>query len=333
VEYGKAEQGSDKPAAVVNYNIKMDDAKKSYVKELTKNLKNLLTKAVEKSCTEEKIGVILSAGIDSTIIAQLASRFSEVTAYSVGAAADSHDLEFAGRLSECVDFKINIVEINADDVFDAVKAIIKVTKNPNAVKVSVGVPFYIASKHAASDGIKVMLCGQGPDELFGGYNRYIERIKEDGCYDHRNISEMMRKDVENVYESQLKNDAAICASNGVELRFPFMDEDFRDYAMQIPVELKIYEVPGSEDAEFSCVDEIAGKKFIRKFILRKVAQDIGIPDFIINRQKKAAQYGSGANKILDKIARNSGFKSKAREKGRNDYVNVFLEDLLAQTKI
>jgi asparagine synthase (glutamine-hydrolysing) len=144
---------------------------------------------------------------------------------------------------------------------------------------------------------------------------------------------MMRKDVENVYESQLKNDAAICASNGVELRVPFMDGDFRNYAMQIPVELKIYEVPESEDAEFSCADEIAGKKFIRKFILRKVAQDVGIPGFIINRQKKAAQYGSGANKILDKIARNSGFKSKAKEKGRNDYVNVFLEDLLAQTKI
>jgi len=294
------------------------------VTEITKNLKRLLTEAVEKSCTKERTGVILSAGIDSTIIAELASRFSEVTAYSVGIEG-SHDLSFAKRLKEHVNFKINIIEIDIDDVENAAGKVVKIIKNPNSVKVSVGIPFYIASKKASEDGIGVMLCGQGADELFGGYNKYLELIREGNC---SKVPGMIEDDVKNIYENQLNNDIAICASNGTSVRFPFMENEFKNYASHVPVELKIREVPGGEDAAFFCIDEINNKKFIRKFILRILARDIGIPGFIINRQKKAAQYGSGTQKILNKIARKYNFKVKAKEKGRNDYVNMFLEKLL-----
>jgi asparagine synthase (glutamine-hydrolysing) len=310
----------------------MENLNTDEIKNITGELKRLLTGAVKKSCTEEKIGIIFSAGIDSTIIAELASQFSEVTAYSVGVCG-AHDIEFAEKLKENSNFKIKIIKIAINDVENAAREVVKIIKTPNAVKVSVGVPFYVASKQAAGDGIKVMLCGQGADELFGGYNRYIERIKEDNHYDTLKISEMIREDVENIYENQLNNDSAICASNGIELRFPFMDDEFKNYASAIPVELKIHEISKDEDVEFSCIDRINNKKFIRKFILRKVAEEIKIPGFIISRQKKAAQYGSGANKILDKIARSRGFREKAKEEGRKDYVNLFLEELLKKKEM
>lgn len=298
---------------------------KSYeIKKITKNLKNLLTEAVKKSCTEKEIGIIFSAGIDSTIIAQIASEFSEVTAYCVGI-ENSKDLMFAERLKGHANFKIKIIKIDTDDIENAVREVVKILRITNSVKVSVGVPFYIASKIASEDGIKVMLCGQGPDELFGGYSKYLELIKE-GNYSK--VPGMIEEDVKNTYENQLNNDIAICKASGIKLRIPYLDDEFKNYSMEIPFELKIHELAENEEIKFSCYDEINNKKFIRKFILRFLAEELQIPDFIINRQKKAAQYGSGTQKILNKIARDHGFKAKAKEAGRKDYINMFLEDLL-----
>jgi len=313
----------------------MAEIKEKNITQITENLKELLTEAVKESCTEKRVGVIFSAGIDSTIIALLASQFSEVTAYTVGV-SNSHDVVFAEKLKENSNFKINIIKIDIGDVENAAIDVIKIIEIPNSVKVSVGIPFYIASKKASEDGIKVMLCGQGADELFGGYNRYIECIRDiENIENDKNIkdnnylkiSEMIKYDVENIYENQLKNDIAICRSNSIGLHAPFMDDEFKNYASAIPIELKIYELK-DEDIGFSCIDKIDNKKFIRKFILRKVAQEIKIPDFIINRQKKAAQYGSGTQKILSKIARNNNFKAKAKKEGRTDYVNMFLEEFI-----
>jgi asparagine synthase (glutamine-hydrolysing) len=73
-------------------------------------------------------------------------------------------------------------------------------------------------------------------------------------------------------------------ANGVELRVPFLDKDIIDIALDIPAGYKIRD---SEDV-------------LRKHILRDVAKDLGVPDYIADRPKKAAQYGTGINKILKK---------------------------------
>ena len=280
-------------------------------------LKELLSKAVEKTCDSD-IGVVFSGGIDSTIIAVLASKFSRVTAYICGI-KDSPDLEYVSRC-ENLNFDIRIIELYPEKIERSLAKIIRAINDTNPVKVSVEIPFYFASKRAREDNLSVMLCGQGGDELFGGYNRYLSFLP-----DYRRVEEIMERDVENIYIEQINKDISVCKENGIELRAPYMDEEFKNYAMEIPPRLKIHEVKNSP--EFSCVDIIDGKRFIRKYILRKLGRELGIPDSILNRKKKAVQYGSGTWKVLERLARQKGYKKKARKAGRRDYVRMWLESI------
>lgn len=279
-------------------------------------LKELLSKAVEKTCDSDT-GVVFSAGLDSTIIAMLAAKFSRVTAYSC-AIEGSPDLEYVNKCRN-LNFDVKVIELDPGEIEQSLVKIIQAINDTNPIKVSVDVPFYFASKKAKEDGLSVMLCGQGGDELFGGYFRYLDFIKGGD----EELKRMIQRDVENIYIEQIDKDTAVCNAEGIELRAPYMDEEFKNYVMEIPVGLKLYEVKNSD--EFSCTDIVNGRRFIRKYILRKLGKEIGVPDFILNRKKKAVQYGSGTWKVLDRIARGKGFRQKARKAGRKDYVRMWLE--------
>ena len=116
--------------------------------------------------------------------------------------------------------------------------------------------------------------------------------------------------------------------SGIDLRFPYMDEAFGKYASSLPSELKVYELEEGMKEEFSCVDVVDKKRFIRKYLLRHLAADAGIPRYILDRKKKAAQYGSEAEKLIDRIARKNEYKKKAAESRRKDYVRMYLESLV-----
>lgn len=279
------------------------------MKQEIDQLRELLEKAVEKNCNK-KTGIVFSSGIDSSIIALLASKFCKVTAYTIGI-RDSPDLEYARKAKKFFDFDIKINEIDKKKIEDVLPELLSIVGKPEPMHIAVSIPVYFASKKAHEDGLKIMLSGQGGDELFGGYYRYLEYAR--GSY--HELDKVMRHNLETIYEDNLNRDMKICKRDGIELRFPFMDDEFKGYAMKIPPELKVYEVKDKED--FSCVDFIDNKKFVRKYILRVLAREIGVPNLILNRKKKAVQYGSGTQKILEKIARENGFKK----------VRIYLESL------
>ena len=87
-----------------------------------------------------------------------------------------------------------------------------------------------------------------------------------------------------MHHINLERDDAVSMANGVELRVPFLDKDIISLALDIPAR---YKIKDSDD-------------LLRKHILRDVAKSIGVPDYIADRPKKAAQYGSGINRILKK---------------------------------
>jgi len=289
--------------------------------EHVERLRELLTKAVEKAC-DSNMGIVFSGGIDSTIVAILASEFSNVTAYSCGIPG-SHDMEYANGARN-LGFEIKAIEFTPKQIENSLTSIVS-TIGTNPVKVSVAVPFHFASRPAGEDGLTTMLCGQGADELFGGYNRYLEPLPY-----YAKAEGMMKEDTENIPTEQLNNDIAICRENGIELRAPFLDEEFKNYVMEIPIESKIHEIKNS--GEFTCIDEVGDRKFIRKYVLRLLAKELGVPGPILNRRKKAAQYGSGSWKTIQRLARGGGFKEEAGKAGRNDYTKLFLESLRPQPR-
>jgi len=284
---------------------------------------SLLEDAVRRCCGGG-VGLVFSAGVDSTLIGFLASRHAGVEAYSVGVKG-SHDLDYAREIMGQTPFRINCIELAEDDVEGELPKIINVIKSASPLDAGVGIPFHFASKRASSEGIKTMLCGQGSDELFGGYSRYIELLGS-GSYDE--LDELMRKDLRELPESNLWRDRMLCEANGVKLEIPFLDKRFVDYVQEIPAQLKVKELSGFEEEAYECVDEINGMRFVRKYVLRKMAERAGLPEPVIQRVKKAAQYGSGSQKTLERLARKNGFKEKASNAGRRDYTQMYLESLL-----
>jgi asparagine synthase (glutamine-hydrolysing) len=284
------------------------------VKE-TKKLLELLEAAVAESCVPET-GIVFSGGLDSLIVAILASKHAKVTAYTCGLPG-APDLKYAKACAN-LGFALKVIDLTDEMIEEALPKIVAAIGDRNPVKVAVEVPFYFASKKAKEDGLSVMLCGQGADELFGGYSKYIEALAEG----YTPVADTMTFDVENIYPSQVEKDMATCRANGIELRAPYLDNEFIEYARSLPIELKI-----AESKEYECTDEVGEKKYVRKYILRKVGEEVGVPKEVLHRTKKAAQYGSGTQKAVERIARRQGYREKAKSAGRTDYVKMFLEEL------
>ena len=148
---------------------------------------------------------------------------------------------------------------------------------------SIAVPIFFATRLAKEEGIKVMLSGQGADEIFGGYFKYEKVTIENG---HSYLHDKLWEDVLNLSSKNLERDDAASMANAIEVRYPFLDVNFINYAMRIPPEFKIK----------------LDSKEPRKHILRLIAKNIGLPDEIIYRPKIAAQFGSGSQKEIERIA-------------------------------
>ncbi len=265
-------------------------------------LDELITVSVRDMCSDQT-GIIFSSGVDSTLVARYAARESEITAYVVGFEG-SPDLECAIRNEKELGFPLEKIIIKLDELEAILPEIVGIVGEPNPVKVGVGVPMYYASKKASEDGYKVMLCGQGADELFSGYWRYVEAYVSEGP---EKVVELMKSDVSTADKDNLDRDRACCKHNNVELRMPFLSAKLVEYIQGLQLDLKIKEVDASFN-EFSCIDDVEGRKFVRKYVLRKLAEKNGVTTEIINRSKKAAQYGSAVNKHLEKIAKKNGYK-------------------------
>ena len=282
-----------------NYNEYKEylETKDSYevYKEL---LRDDLYSAVEKRVENIRdVGLIFSGGVDSTILAVLLKTIAEkrnsekglplnVRLYSVGVES-SQDIKFSRQIAEELDLPLNEVIIDENTVKESIIPVLTAIEDGNIMKLGVGMTIYLAAMAMKEDNIKVALSGQGADELVGGYNRYLKHFEEKSLFDaYFALDEEIYHDIANMHHVNLERDDAVSMANGIELRVPFLDKDIIELALDIPGRYKIKD----------------NGDLLRKHILRDVAKSIGVPDHIADRPKKAAQYGSGINKILKKRA-------------------------------
>ena len=296
------------------------------------NAKKCLDRALKKAVLKrvrglDKVGVICSGGVDSSLIAKLSSLYCEVILYAVGT-ENSEDLIYAERLAKDLNLKLRKKIISEEEYEKYVFKVAKAIDEVDLMKIGVGIPIYVASEMANKDGLKVVLSGQGADELFGGYARHERIYKEKG---EEELKKELLKDVNNLYKVNLERDDHCTMANGVELRVPFLDEEVVEIALSIPVDYKMSELSNRPYAESNISvksEPINGLKntnlntkcirSVRKKILRDVASQY-LPDYIAYRPKKAAQYGSGGEKMIYKVAKKYGFSKKR--------INEFLDML------
>jgi asparagine synthase (glutamine-hydrolysing) len=143
---------------------------------------------------------------------------------------------------------------------------------------------------ASEDGIEIVFSGLGTEELYAGYQRHGNAI---------DINEECRKGLENINERDIERDEALAKYFNLKLAVPFLDKKLIEYSLTIPGEEKI-------------------KDGYKKYILRQIAENLGVPKEYAWRKKLAVQYGSGIDKELERLAKSKGFKFKS------EYVNYLL---------
>ncbi|MBI5680734.1 MAG: asparagine synthase (glutamine-hydrolyzing) [Methanobacterium sp.] len=270
--------------------------------ELKKQLKTNLIASVKKRVKGlSEVGILFSGGIDSTIIAKIVLDLGiKTTLYSVGH-EKAIDLKFSKETALKLNLPIKIKTVDIKDVKNYLNPVLYAIEEFNLMKIGVGMPAYIAAEMAHEDGLKVMLSGQGADELFGGYNRYLRIYNEKGTIKNEDLWD----DILNLYHVNLQRDDAVTMANSIELRVPYLDLDIINTAMNIPMK---YKINGKDDN-------------LRKCILREVGTELGVHAEIVKRPKKAAQYGSGIHKMLKKILKEDQFKNLPDKFNKHYIVN------------
>ena len=249
-------------------------------------LELLLLESIRKQLSDvEKVAIAFSGGVDSTVVAALAKTVGiDIRLISVGL-ENQPEIMFARKVADTLELPIHIQTYEVADLESTLEKVLWLTEENNPVNACIAVPFYWLAETARKLGCPVLLAGQGGDELFGGYHRYLTEYAERGA---ENVEETMFKDIVNANNTNFQRDNHVCSYYGVELRLPFIDWDVIDFVFRLPFRLKINSV---EDK-------------LRKRVLRLVAKKLDVPSFLADKQKKAIQYTTGVTKALQQKARN-----------------------------
>jgi len=253
--------------------------------EYAKEIEKALIGAVSKLTADVKrIGVPFSGGLDSSIIAEIASRSTDVTLY-VSGFEDSHDFRVADESASMLDLPIIKIKIVEKDIESAIPICAEIIKSDNPVVLSFELPLFFTAKNSIE---KILLSGQGADELFAGYAKYLKS---------KSLEKELQNDVNELKNKGILRDKNVASYFGKELRTPFLDEKVVKIGLGVPAEYKI-------------------RNGIRKYVLREVGKSLGLPEEIVMRKKKAAQYSSGIMKGMRKLA-------KEKNLGLKDYIKGF----------
>jgi len=251
-------------------------------------LQLLLLESTRKRVSDlEAVAVAFSGGVDSSVVAVLAENVGlDVQLVSVGLEGQREVL-FAEEAAEALGLPLHLQTYTVSELEETLAKVLWLIEEPHVINACIAVPFYWLAETASKLGYPVLLAGQGADELFGGYQRYLTEYGKSGA---EAVEQKMFYDVENAYRANFQRDNQVCSFSGVELRLPFIDCDVVDFSLRLPLRLKISSV---EDR-------------LRKRVLRRVARNLEIPSFMADKPKKAVQYTTGVTKALQHLAKDEG---------------------------
>ena len=257
--------------------------------EYTRELRTTLESAVVSHCMSDVgLGAFLSGGLDSSIICALAKRhLGSLQTFSVGVEGSS-DLAAARVVAEHLGTVHHEYEITADEVVRCLPEIIHSLESFDQDLVRSAVPCYFTSRLAAQH-TKVILTGEGADELFAGYTYH--RAISDPSELHREL----RRTVTTLHDINLQRADRLTMLHSIEGRVPFLDLRVVELAQRIPTSLKL-----------------KGEPAIEKWILREAFADL-LPESIVWRRKEQFDEGSGTADLLPSILRTLITEDEAAE--------------------
>ena len=247
-------------------------------------LRKSLTEATRKRLMSDvPIGVLLSGGLDSSLTSSIAARLlkeqgKELHSFSIGLDADAPDAKAARKVAEFLGTKHHEVHFTIEQGIEILDKLIWHLETYDVTSIRASTPMYFLSKAITDLGIKVVLSGEGADEIFGGY-LYFRNAPSTEDFQKETIER-----VQKLFTADLLRADKSTMAHGLEARVPFLDKAFLDVAMRIKGEEK---QPKTYD----------GKE---KYILRKAfdtPDNPYLPDEVLWRQKEQFSDGVGYNWI------------------------------------
>ncbi|HEX8270120.1 MAG TPA: asparagine synthase B [Flavobacterium sp.] len=243
-------------------------------------IRESLTEATRKRLMSDvPIGVLLSGGLDSSLTSSIASRLlaedgKKLKSFSIGLNADSPDAKAARKVAEFLGTDHHEVHFTVEQGIAILDKLIWHLETYDVTSIRASTPMYFLSKAIAEAGVKVVLSGEGADEIFGGY-LYFRNAPTVEDFQKETIER-----VQKLFTADLLRADKSTMAHGLEARVPFLDKDFLDLAMCIkPIEKQ----PKTYDG-------------IEKYILRKAfdtSDSPYLPDEVLWRQKEQFSDGVG----------------------------------------
>ena len=254
---------------------------------LCRELRQVLTRAVERNLGD---AILLSGGLDSSIIALLASKVGDVKAVSVYLEnSPGSDLRYAKMVAGFLGIEHLIRVFNLDELEDAIRSTIRILRTFDPMEVRNSAAIYIALRHAKDNGRRVAMTGDGGDELFAGYSFLYNLDLEE--LDHK---------IRKIWKRMSFSSTALGEALGIKVNQPYLDPEMLSFAEKLDSRFRI----GFRD-----------EKRYGKFILRMAFEEM-LPEEIIWREKVPIEGGSGTSilpRIFDEKISNQDF-DKLRER-------------------
>ena len=274
-------------------------------------LRNSLTNAVDKRLMcEVPFGVLLSGGLDSSLVASITSRLlktrkhtwgSNLHSFSIGLEG-APDLIMARKVATFLDTIHHEFVFTVQEGLDAIEDLVYTLETYDVTTIRASTPMYLMSRKIKAMGIKMVLSGEGADELLGGY-LYFHNAPNP-----KEFHEECCSRVQGLFNFDCLRANKSTMAWGVEARVPFLDKDFIDLSINIHPSLKLKD-----------------KK--EKYILRKAfdtPENPYLPDEILWRQKEQFSDGVGYNWI-DGLQEH--INNKILDNEMEDLEKVYIQDI------
>ena len=269
-------------------------------------LRKALEDAVHRQLMSDvPYGVLLSGGLDSSVISAIAKKYAayriesqdseqaywpQLHSFAVGLIG-SPDLAAAKKVAEHIGTIHHEIHFTVQEGLDAIRDVIYHLETYDVTTVRASTPMYLLARVIKSMGVKMVLSGEGADEIFGGY-LYFHKAPNAQAFHEETVRKLSKL---HLYDCLRANKSL--AAWGVEGRVPFLDKEFLDVAMRINPE-----------------EKMAKNGRMEKWVVRKAFEDY-LPASVAWRQKEQFSDGVGYNWI-------DSLKAMVAEKVTDEQMNT-----------
>jgi len=267
------------------------------LKAICRKLRSLLEDSVKRNLAE---GVLFSGGLDTSVVAAVASKLVPLKAFTVAfQGVPAPDVENATLVSRILRLKHFVYYFDESQVFETIPVVVKTLKTFDPMQISGSIGILIGLRLAKDNGIDAVMTGDGCDELFAGYSSLFKLEKDE-----------LDQELQRWWSSMSFGSVPLGKAVGVEVKLPFLDPEFKSFAMTLDSRYKI---------------RVEGGQKRGKWIMRKAFEDI-LTKEVAWRAKIPGAIGMGLweslPKIFDSKISSDEFKEKKRDYLERDKVTI-----------